>query len=123
MSKPFLDIPSSLHDLAETLGLGVALKLMQHFGGTEVIFPKRPSDELVALLGDDKASDVCHFLGGTHVYIPHGRAQRRREEVASLAAAGRSRREIARTLGVSQRHVRRLANEPPDQLPLFPDED
>ncbi|TQD37456.1 helix-turn-helix domain-containing protein [Rhodobacter capsulatus] len=117
------DVPESLVDVAETFGLGVALSLMQHFGGQEVEFPRRkPSAELVKVLGEDAAAKLCHFLSGQRLYVPHGRSRMRRLDVQRLADTGRGRREIAATLGISQRHVRRLANRSPDQLPLFPDD-
>lgn len=110
-------------DIAEHLGLGVALKLMQHYGGQEVYFRQQPAPDLVELLGEEAARAVCDLLGGERLYVPHGRATRRRQEVEALSARGHDRRHIARSLGISQRHVRRLANAPPDALPLFPDEE
>lgn len=116
-------VPSSLIDVAETFGLGVALTLMQHFGGQEVEFPRRrPAPSLVKALGEQRAWDLCHFLSGQRIYVPHGKSRLKRLEVQRLSESGRGRREIAVALGISQRHVRRLANRPPDQLPLFPED-
>lgn len=120
-------VPDSLLDIAETFGLGVALRLMQQFGGQELEFPRRfraarsPCRGVVEALGLDLAERVCHFLAGMRVYVPNGKVRRLRPEIASLQASGRDRREIARLLGISQRHVRRMANKPPEDLPLFPD--
>ncbi|MEB3417571.1 Mor transcription activator family protein [Salipiger marinus] len=116
-------LPEILLGVAEELGVGVALKLMQHYGGQEVYFAKKPSAELVELFGDAQAAALCHHFGGQPIYVPHGKVQRRRQEVGALAAKGHDSRAIARYLGISQRHVRRLANAPPGQLSLFPDED
>ncbi|RWR14238.1 hypothetical protein [Paenirhodobacter populi] len=121
------DVPESLLDVAETFGLGVALRMMQHFGGQELEFPRRfharrdPCRGMVELLGDDLGQKVCHFLAGMRMYVPNGKVRRLRPEIEALQTSGRDRREIARLLGVSQRHVRRLANKPPDKLTLFPD--
>lgn len=120
-------IPESLLDIAETFGLGVALSLMQNFGGQEFYFPRRfretrqPCRGVVEVLGPDVGKKVCHFVAGMRVYIPNGKVRRLRHEIDSLQASGRDRREIARLLGISQRHVRRLANKPPEDLPFFPD--
>lgn len=124
MSRDLAPIPESLHDVAETLGLGVALRLMQHYGGQEVEFPRRLKDEheLISVLGRSDAEKIVHLMSGARVYIPHGRSATKRLEVERLEADGKARREIAKALGLSQRHVRRLANKPPDQLPLFPDD-
>lgn len=106
-------LPSSLLDIAETLGLRVALKLMQAFGGQEVRFPKRPAPDhaIIKALGEEDGRALCMFLSGEMIYIPHGRARRSaREDVRALEAKGHSRAEIAKALGISQRHVRRAAN-------------
>lgn len=107
-------LPASLVDLAETLGLSVALKLMQAFGGQELKFPRFPGPEhpVIKALGETDGYAVCEYLAGEMIYVPHGRAGANRRAVAGLADRGHSRGEIARILGISQRHVRRLVNEP-----------
>lgn len=109
------DLPKSLVDVAETLGFGVAIRLMQAFGGQEVKFPKAPSDDhpIIKALGLKDGQALCQFLGGFQIYVPHGRHRpSARADVLKLQAAGHDRREIARLLGISQRHVRRAANGP-----------
>lgn len=122
--KVVKEIPSSLSDVAETLGLEVALKLIAHFGGQEVKFPKRPRDDhpIIAALGKEAGYALCDFMSGGMVYVPHTRARRSiRLDVLALEQSGKERAEIARILGVSQRHVRRMANKScnPDQYDLF----
>ncbi|SMD02455.1 helix-turn-helix domain-containing protein [Rhizobium sp. RU36D] len=114
------DLPKSLRDVAETLGIGVALKLIQTYGGAEIKFPKRPGDDhhVIQTLGKEDGSALCEFLSGNAIYVPHGRAVRSiRADVLKLQEAGKERREIALLLGVSQRHVRRMANKPPSNQP------
>lgn len=127
MTSPAKDLPNSLQDIAETLGLNVALKVIEHFGGQEIKFPVRVRDdhEVCQALGKEDAAALCQFLGGSLIYVPHMRARRSiRLDVLALEDAGRERREIARILGVSQRHVRRMANIRPhrNQLDLFADD-
>lgn len=108
-------MPISMVDLAETLGLRVALRLMQEFGGCEMSFPKAPAPDhrVVQALGEADAQAVCAYLGGAVIYIPHGRSRHSaRQAVLGLQAQNLTRAEIARTLGISQRHVRRVANTP-----------
>lgn len=116
-------VPSSLIDVAETLGLPIAFKLIEHYGGTEIKFPKHPAADhhVLQALGKDDGLALCNFLSGGLIYIPHMRVRRSaRADVLSLQEQGRSRREIALLLGISQRHVRRMANrEPSAQLDLF----
>lgn len=127
------DLPLSIIDLVETLdefrgagvGLRVALKLMAALGGRDVKFPKNPApDHPVALaLGMDDAAALCENLAGQQIYVPHGRRTRsQRQAVKALEAEGRDRTAIAVALGISERHVRRLANRTAaSPMPLFPD--
>lgn len=122
------DLPTSLLDVAETLGLRVALALMAHFGGRDVKFPREPGPdhEVVKALGEQDARALCAFLSGQQVYIPHNRTRRsHRPAVLDMQARGMTRAQIASALGLSERHVRWLANRQPAEgpLPLFPDED
>lgn len=105
-------LPASLLDVAETLSLDIALKLMEAFPGEEIYFPSYPSEDhhVIAALGKEDGYALCGFLSGAIVYIPNGKTGSVRAEVLALQANGKSRREIARILGVSQRHVRRMAN-------------
>ncbi len=117
-------LPESLIDLAETLGIRVALKLIQEFGGQDLRIPKNPKADhpIIKALGEEDGRAVCHFMTDQSVYIPHARAGARRLSVLEMAAGGRTRAEIARILGVSARHVRRLAKAPdPRQDDLFHD--
>jgi len=112
-------LPESLIDLAETLGVRVALVLISEFGGRELRIPKNPGPDhpIIKALGETDGRAVCHFMGDQFVYIPHGRAGARRQSVQDLSTKGRTRGEIARLLGLSERHVRRLANVPDKRQP------
>lgn len=113
-------LPSSIQDVAETLGLELVFKLAKHFGGVELKVPhKLSADHPLMVIGEHDALAVCRFLGGGEVYIPMMSPSKRREVIA-MEAAGLPRWKIARTLGMSQRNVRRLANKEDDrQMDLF----
>ncbi|XHE13659.1 helix-turn-helix domain-containing protein [Agrobacterium deltaense] len=117
------NLPESLQDVAETVGIGVALKLIAHFGGTEIKFPKKPADDhpVLVALGKEDGKAVCQLLAGDFIYIPHGRPRRSvRADVLELERQGKNRAAIARMLGISQRWVREVANEnPPEGPDLF----
>lgn len=129
------ELPLSIIDMVETLdefhgagtGMRVALKLVQAFGGRDVKFPKTPAANhpVVTALGMDDAALLCQHLSGNQIYVPHGRAARsQKAAVLALEAAGRDRAAIAAALGISERHVRRLAHQSdPAPMPLFPDLD
>lgn len=126
MTKPtpqLTGLPSSLVDVAEALGMGVALKLIQNFGGQDVKWPvnPRPDHPVIKALGETDGRAVCEYLAGVPIYIPHARPKRSvSADVAQLEARGMDRAAIARALNISMRHVRRMANRRDDdrQFPL-----
>lgn len=111
------DLPMSLVDVAETLGLRVALSLMQNFGGCDLRFPVRPGADhpVIKALGETDGYALCHFLNGQKLYVPHARRPRSIfADVKRMEAQGMDRGAIARALGVSARHVRRMSSRTPD---------
>lgn len=119
-------LPASIRDVAEAVGVRLALKLIELFGGLDLYVPHTlREDHPLMALGADDASALCEALGGETIYVPRMAAgPRRTGDVANLAAAGRTRAQIARALGITQRHVRRLARRgekasDPDQADLF----
>lgn len=122
------EIPASLQDVIDTLGVSVTLKLVAHFGGTEIRFPKFPNDDhpVIKALGKEDGTALCSFLAGDPIYVPHMRARKSaRSDVLALKEKGHSGPTIARALGISQRHVRRVANRPApvNQIEFFFDHD
>jgi hypothetical protein len=120
------NLPTSLVDVAETLGMRVALALIQHFGGQDVKFPRlpRPDHPVILALGETDGFALCQFLHGAQIYVPHARpAKSVRADVLRMEARGMDRASIARALGVTTRHVRRVANRRDDdrQPDLFPE--
>jgi len=112
-----IGLPLSMVELAETLGLQIALSLIQNFGGQDIKWPVRPRPDhpVIKALGERDGLAVCEYLGGSPLYIPHGRPGRvSAARIAALEAAGLDRAGIARALGVSARHVRRVANRSDD---------
>lgn len=117
-------LPTSLQDIAETLGVRVALKLIENFGGTEQKFPKKPGDDhpVLVALGKQDGVALCNYLSGGTLYIPHARKRANlQQQILALRAQGKNAPEIARALGISQRWVRRMLNstDQTNQLTLF----
>lgn len=113
-------LPSSIEEIAETIGVRLALKIVQVFGGREIKFPVRPHDQhsVILALGKDDGYEICKYMGGSLISVPHCRPRKNaRDEIAKLEALGLSRGEIARRLGITQRHVRRYAKPPPKWHP------
>lgn len=122
------DLPASMVDIAETLGLRVALSLIQSFGGRDVKFPVDPAPDhpIIKALGENDGRAVCRFLGGDPIYIPHARPRRSaRADILRLERQGMDRAAIASELGISTRWVRSVANRTsdPDQPDLFDSEE
>lgn len=119
-------LPLSLQEMADALGVAIVLKLIAAYGGAEISFPKNPDDShpILLALGKDDGKALCAYLAGELIYVPHMRPRKSaRSDVLALQDEGKQRREIARLLGISQRHVRRVANKPetPNQFKLFED--
>lgn len=119
------ELTGQMQDIAETLGLGLVFALVEHFGGVELRVPQKlKQDHKLMVLGEVNAQMLCdHYATDTiHVPVTLDRRQMMRK-VNALQDRGFKRWEIARELGISQRHVRRLANKepPPDdnQMDLF----
>lgn len=111
-------LPTSMQEIAEALGVGIVFALVEHFGGTEIKVPyKFKEGHRLEILGREQAEMLCHCFPEKKIDVPLTLDRRKlKRQVDALADRGLRRWEIARELGISQRHVRRLANrEPPDE--------
>ena len=108
-------LPGVLAEIADVAGREAALAVALEHGGLEIHIPsptymRSPAGAecgLVRLLGRDAAECVAARLGGTTLYIP----QARHALASHLAAQGLEPREIAARLRISQRTLRRYAND------------
>lgn len=120
----FSGLPASIRDIAETLGLEIVIKLVEHFGGVELRIPHKLHDKhKLMVLGLDHAQALCEYCPEDTILVPVSLTARpNTKTVQQLEDQGLKRWEIARELGITQRHVRRLANssyEDPDQMNMF----
>ncbi|WP_299165826.1 hypothetical protein [uncultured Tateyamaria sp.] len=126
------DVPSSMIDIAEAFGFDVVEQLMANYGGLDVKFPTNPPEDhpVLQLLGDKRGREVCFFLSSANLYIPNSKqlqaqksGNQHRVEVQRMVAEGMTTDQIALQLGLSVRHVRRLAQaksaKKPDPNQLF----
>lgn len=118
------NLSKQMQEIADTLGVGMVFALVEHFAGVELRIPHElsPGHKLL-VLGEDQARLLCRFYPEDTIYVPLSLDRKRlKRQVDALAARGLKRWEIALELGITQRHVRRLANSAPpddDQLDLF----
>lgn len=109
------DMPVSLIEIGETIGFGVVIKLVEHYGGLEITIPRCPGADhpVVAALGPRDAEALGALLGGGKIYVPHLHKHSSLEDVRACMAKNMEPKQIARHLKLSIRHVRRLMNETP----------
>lgn len=107
--------PEFLHEVAERLGEGAALRLAHDFGGTRQYLPLAEhlthEHPLAHSLGLAAARELCSAFGPGHVNIPLGESAsigRRRRIVHDALAQGLSLNKTARRAGTTRRTVERI---------------
>ena len=109
-SGPLRELPPSLGRIAEVTGRQGAMALVERYGGTLLIVPKRyrAGHPLVLLLGAEAAAKLIRRFGGTRLYIAKldvpARA-RRNDEIIRSYEAGRPVAWLAREYGLSVRRI------------------
>ena len=110
-----MKLPLLLAKIAEATNEKVALVLAEAYGGCRVYIPSKarlePCPEnywLIELVGLEDALKIADALAattGSDFLIPSAIVERRRLEIRELIAADKPVREIARTVGCSERTV------------------
>lgn len=104
--------PGSLQDIAELIGVAATLRLVDAYGGSVLYVPMslEPGHRLVQAIGPKAAEEMVRIYGAEKVEIPVLRIARSRK--ALITGAEGKTREVARRLGVTERWVRMVRNEP-----------
>lgn len=104
--------PTVLAELADLIGEEATLALARAEGGLDRIYiPQEPKPDhpWAAVLGPELWARVVSARGGERVDLPRGEHIRlKKVEILELAEEGLSNREIARRVGTTERHVRRI---------------
>jgi hypothetical protein len=128
-------LPSSVQEIAEVIGRDAALRLVgalprcsqrdrryPNAASSRVIMyvPKRvePGHRLVQILGHDTARRLVHHFGGEVLYPANCADVYRRfrdSEALRMVRDGMPAKAVADVLGVSDRHVRNLLREIPQE--------
>ncbi len=105
---------ASIELLAEYIGAAAAVALVREFGGLSIKVPKRPAGRvwarLVDAMGEQGASDLVDSFGGEGLYIARNAVEereQRRQQIAALAAQGKTFAQIARMYTYAARYTER----------------
>lgn len=103
-------LPSSLHDVIDAIGIDAALRLVEHLGGTRLYVPERmtPDHPIVALLGHKHAYALAEHFGGDQIILPRCVAAIRamRDETIRLQrSGGASTKALAIKHGLTERQI------------------
>lgn len=103
--------PRGLADIARLIGAKAAVDLGEAVGGVPTYIPKHPdaTHALTRIISLDELKALAKAYGGETIVIPRG-VHRNLKKAAILDAKG-SRKTVALKLGVSERYVRKVANE------------
>lgn len=116
------ELPPVLAAIAETIGLGAALKLAATWGGVQISVPAgMKADHVIAKLIGLEAGKALHRLiveqglgdGLRRIEIPRAHAMgsaAKRREVRAAIASGMSKRQAALHFGMTNRAIRRICN-------------
>lgn len=125
-NQQIAELPDSVADIAQTFGLKLVFLLVEHFAGVELRIPHtlKPDHKLM-VLGEENARLLCDYCPTDTILVPMSLNRAHlAAKVALLESHGVKRWKIARELGITQRHVRRLANSEPsnsNQIDFFID--
>lgn len=101
-------------ELCDLLGEPAARRLVELHGGEEITIPRRCSRDhpLSAGLGIETYRTIVSMWGGCRVYVPVViRRQLRDAEIRRRRGQGETIQQIARAVGLSERHVRNRIRE------------
>lgn len=113
MSEPKDTWPAILREVAEVVGEEDALRLARACGGVEMVVPRdhAANHPWRSALGASSFAKLVHVFGGRSVSLPRGTfvaSLQRRADVLALHATGKTARDIALRLELTERHVRRI---------------
>lgn len=104
------DLPESLREVLELVGLAGVMLLVERFGGVRIFIPKQVGREhvLVWTLGWEMARLLCRHFGGETINVP--RASRAMQSLRNRHLVARHRqgatvRELAQSSGLTERRV------------------
>jgi hypothetical protein len=108
--EPMPDLPESLTDMAERLGLTVTMQIVKAHGGTRLFVPKQvhAQHHLANLLGLEQARRLSKHFGGESLTIPRmasAMRSKRNREIVHRYDSGDSVRVLAHAYSLTDRQI------------------
>lgn len=106
----------SYGELCEVIGNEAADKFSAVYDGVSFYIPKSPlqSPPLYPLLGHEALSALSRVYGGGAIIVPNRRKLPIKEKVINMLEKGKSAREIALSLDVTERYVQIIRQQMPN---------
>ncbi len=116
------DLPESLREVMDLIGLQATFRLVQHFGGAIAVYVPHQIEtdhQLAVALGLPAARKLAVYYGGAELRnIPRcafGLRRIRNAEIDRRHRAGDSALNLARAFGLTERQVRTILSEARDR--------
>lgn len=118
-----MSLPQSVKDIADLLGLPAALSLVSAYGGVTVKVPVadgragKTRNDLVALLGEEKATTFIRHYAGERVVIARCQSvvrDVRDTEIIAKYDSGISAAKLALEYDMTERNVRNILKRTPE---------
>lgn len=116
-------LPGSLNDVIDAIGIDAALRLVEHLGGTRLYVPERmtPEHPIVALLEHKQAYALAEHFGGDQIILPRCVAAiraMRDDTIRQQRNGGASTKALAIKHGLTERQIYAIlaAGEPEESL-------
>jgi hypothetical protein len=109
------NIPKSMQDIIDIVGIDCALKIVQHYGGGALYVPKKPetTHQLVEMLGFPIFCKLVSVYNGQFLPIPRCHKailSARNQQILKEFLAGRSQRKLAYKHNLTERTIHSIVH-------------
>ena len=109
-------LPYVVQDIAHLIGLGAALKLVEHYKGTSMWVPGqfKPDHVLVKIVGHHAASQLIEAYGGECLEMPKCEDAVRAVRNGQIKLSDKSQSQLAREYNLTVRQIRNIQGDRPE---------
>ena len=103
-------LPYVVQDISNLIGLGLALKLVEHYKGTSMWIPSqfRPDYHLVAVIGHEPMIKLIEAYGGDRLEIPKCDDAIRAVRNFKICESDKSQSQLAHEYNLTVRQIRNI---------------